>query len=253
MKLAVENIDKRFEKPGGVFAASKGTVHAVKNVSFAVPEGESLGIVGESGSGKTTLAKILAGFYQTDGGSASFGTLDLLKLNRRERAKTVQMIFQDPFASLNPKLILRTQICEVLKAMGEAAVGETAGHLMEEVGLSANDLNRYPHQLSGGQRQRFALARALAAKPRLLLADEPVSSLDIAVQAQIINLLNKLRKELNFTQIVISHDLAVVANLCDRIIVMKEGEVVEENSVLEILGKPQNSYTQKLLAAVPTI
>ncbi len=253
MKLTVEQISKSFHVANRLGLGPRRSVHALKNVSLVLEEGQSLGIVGESGSGKTTLAKILAGFLSPDSGTASFGENNLLTLPRIQRAHLVQMVFQDPFASLNPKLLLSTQIFEALKVMGETSIAKTAAELMKEVGLSETDLGRYPHQLSGGQRQRFAIARALAAKPKLLLADEPVSSLDIAVQAQILNLLNRLRQERKFSQIVISHDVAVVANLCDSIIVMKEGEVIETNATSKLLTTPQHPYTQRLLAAIPTV
>lgn len=253
MELTVENLTKSFEAPKGVFFPSKMKILALNRVSFRLEEGKSLGIVGESGSGKTTLAKILAGFYRADSGQAAFGGHDLLSIDRKSRSKLVQMVFQDPFSSLNPKLLLGTQIFEALRIMGEADVHGKACELMAAVGLSEKDFKRYPHQLSGGQRQRFAIARALAADPKLLLADEPVSSLDIAVQAQIINLLNKLRREKKFTQVVIAHDLAVVANLCDHVIVMKDGEIVETAPVRRLLETPKSPYTQKLLAAIPTV
>jgi ABC-type glutathione transport system ATPase component len=206
-----------------------------------------LGVVGESGSGKTTLAKILAGFLPADKGEATWGEKNLLSLSRHERASLVQMVFQDPFASLNPKLHLLTQL-------REAATDKTRlEEMMFDVGLSVDLLKVYPHQLSGGQRQRFAIARALAANPKLLLADEPVSSLDVSVQAQIINLLNELRQKRKFSQILISHDLSVVANMCERILVLKEGTIVELGSTEAVLNNPSHPYTQRLLAAAPMI
>lgn len=208
-----------------------------------------MGIVGESGSGKTTLAKILAGFIQADSGTVFFNDLNLLNMDRKNRAKHVQMVFQDPFSSLNPKLILKTQIFEAISDNKE----RNAQQLMDDVGLPHSFLGRYPHQLSGGQRQRFAIARALAAQPNILLADEPVSSLDLAIQAQIINLLNNIRQKRNITMVVISHDLAVVANMCEHVLVMKDGEMMELGPINDVLFKPQNSYTKKLLEAVPTI
>lgn len=253
MNLLVQNLTKIFQYQGGLLFGKKGFVQAVADVSFELREGRSLGIVGESGSGKTTLAKILAGFLNADGGEARLGEKNLLTLPRKERAKFVQMVFQDPFSSLNPKLILSTQLREALLLSTPDVTTNMMERHLEEVGLSADHLNRYPHQLSGGQRQRFAIARALAAAPRLLLADEPVSSLDVSVQAQIINLLNSLRADKKFSQILISHDLAVVANTCDDVVVMKDGRVVESGPVEKILTDPQSTYTQRLLAAVPLI
>jgi ABC-type dipeptide/oligopeptide/nickel transport system ATPase subunit len=160
------------------------------------------------------------------------------------------MVFQDPFASLNPKLPLGTQLTEAIASSDRE---EIARQWMSDVGLSTDFLRRYPHQLSGGQRQRFAIARALAAEPKLLLADEPVSSLDLSVQAQIINLLNSLREKKRFTQVVISHDLAVIANTCDRVIVMNDGNVVETGAVEKILSAPAHPYTQRLLSVFPVV
>ncbi len=256
MKLTVSHLVKTFP-----------AVRAVGDVSFELAPGQSLGIVGESGSGKTTVSKVLAGFFAADSGSAIFGNHDLLKLSIRQRSHLVQMVFQDPFSSLNPKLLLRTQLDEAIKSSsrhaawlgslaskaGDPGQKHSGATLMTDVGLPVDFLNRYPHQLSGGQRQRFAIARALAAEPRLLLADEPVSALDISVQAQIINLLNALREKKGFSQVLISHDLAVIANTCDQVIVMKDGLVVEQGTVEAVLQNPQADYTRRLIAAVPTL
>lgn len=244
--LKIQNLSKSFQIERGLFMQAKGHVQALNDVSVEIEEGKSLGIVGESGSGKTTLAKILSGFLTADAGTAQFLRHNLLTLPRLERAKVVQMVFQDPFASLNPKLLLGTQLNEAVQISGLAP-----SRLMKDVGLPIDFLKRYPHQLSGGQRQRFAIARALAMEPRLLIADEPVSSLDISIQAQIIDLLNELREKKGFTLIVISHDLAVIANLCDRAVVMKDGVVVEEGAVKNVLTKPKAPYTKRLLDAVP--
>jgi len=253
MGLKIQNISKTFRLTGGLFFSQKMKVQALKNVSAEIAEGSSLGIVGESGSGKTTLAKILAGFITPDSGLAQLDEIDLIKSRRRDRSKIVQMVFQDPFSSLNPKLLIGTQIYESLEKQKIQNIKERAAQLMKDVGLSSDFLTRYPHQLSGGQRQRFAIARALTMEPKLLLADEPVSSLDLSVQAQIINLLNRLRHEKKFTQVVISHDLAVIANLCDRVIVMKDGEVLEEGPISNILSSPKNAYTKRLLTATPVV
>lgn len=253
MALEITNLTKSFQVSGGVFLNLKKRILAVNKVSTTVQDGDSLGIVGESGSGKTTVAKMLAGFLTPDFGTVTMGETNLLALNRLERSKIVQMVFQDPFASLNPKLLIGTQIFESLKVQKELDPRTRAAQLMNDVGLSPDFLRRYPHQLSGGQRQRFAIARALSAHPKLLLADEPVSSLDLSVQAQIINLLNDLRKKKGFTQIVISHDLAVIANMCSHVLVMKEGEIVEMGPVNRLLSAPQHPYTQRLLKAAPIL
>jgi ABC-type glutathione transport system ATPase component len=248
MSLVVRNLTKSFRVEGGLFLSDHGKVEALKNINIDVDEGKSLGIVGESGSGKTTLAKVLAGFLTADAGSAAFLGHDLLALERRKRARLVQMVFQDPFASLNPKLLLGTQLGEALQPGGPSA-----DQLMADVGLPIEFLTRYPHQLSGGQRQRFAIARALAMEPKLLIADEPVSSLDISIQNQIIKLVNELRAKKNFTLIVISHDLAVIANLCDHVVVMKRGDIVENGAVKQVLTRPKADYTKRLLDAVPLV
>ncbi len=275
MKLVVRSLTKKFPINRGFFLGVKGVLRAVDDVSFELEPGQSLGIVGESGSGKTTISKLLAGFLTADSGEATLGEHDLLKLDRHARARLVQMVFQDPFASLNPKLLLRTQLSEAIhpdragnssprQAFGRGRGSPTENRdpgqklagmtrLMQDVGLPPEFLDRYPHQLSGGQRQRFAIARALAAGPQLLLADEPVSALDISVQAQIINLLNKLRAEKKFSQILISHDLAVIANTCDTMLVMKDGKVVERGFVEKVLDQPEHPYTKRLIAAVPTL
>jgi ABC-type oligopeptide transport system ATPase subunit len=250
--ITVQNLTKEFSVKENLLFGPHKKVRALSDVSFSIPEGLTLGIVGESGSGKTTLAKIIAGFLPPTAGTVSFQGQDLVSLGRKERAPLVQMVFQDPFSSLNPKLVLRTQLREAFNPKS-LTISDQAEKLMKDVGLSSEFLYRYPHQLSGGQRQRFAIARALAAEPKLLLADEPVSSLDLSVQAQIINLLNKLKSTRQFSMMVISHDLAIIAHLCDTVIVMKEGEIVEEGATPQILSAPQNPYTQRLLQATPMV
>ena len=249
LELVVDNLSKTYATESGALFGAAAKVHALRGVSFRLKAGESLGIVGESGSGKTTLAKILAGFASADGGTAALGTHDLLTLGRHPRSRLLQMVFQDPFGSINPKLLLGTQLREAMPPGSASSLA--ANELMADVGLSGDHLARYPHQISGGQRQRFAIARALAARPSLLIADEPVSSLDLSVQAQIINLLNRLRKEHGFSQLVIAHDLAVIANTCENVIVMKDGAAVEAGAVADVLARPSHAYTQRLLAAVP--
>jgi len=253
MSLVLEKISKSFAITSGIFLHKRGQVDALKKVTLQLKKGDSLGIVGESGSGKTTLAKILAGFILSDEGSATLDEHNLLTMDRIQRAKAVQMVFQDPFSSLNPKLFLETQLREGLNLRGRQDLSSRAEKWMRDVGLFEDILRRYPHQLSGGQRQRFAIARALASEPELLLADEPVSSLDLSVQAQIINLLNELRHSHGFSMLVISHDLAVIANLCDHAIVMKDGEILEEGPVQTLLDRPQTDYTRRLVEASPIL
>jgi peptide/nickel transport system ATP-binding protein len=242
MELIVAGVEKNFKR-----------LKAVDRVSLTLPAGQALGIVGDSGSGKTTLLKILAGFETADAGSATVGGRALFSMPMRERARLMQMVFQDPFASLNPKLLLRTQLEEALRVASIENISARMASAMSDVGLPPTFLSRYPHQLSGGQRQRFALARALATSPKILLADEPVSSLDIAIQAQIINLLNELRQRHGFGMLLISHDVAVIVNTCERMIVMKEGRVVEEGEVATIVERPSHPYTRQLLEAVPRL
>jgi peptide/nickel transport system ATP-binding protein len=251
--LQIENINKTFSVEGNLLFSKKSFLKALNDISVSVEIGSSLGIVGESGSGKTTLAKILAGFLNSDSGHAKFKNQDILNLSRKKRASLLQMVFQDPFSSLNPKLLLKSQLSEALMFKKSINSEKEMNSIMEDVGLTPDHLYRYPHQLSGGQRQRFAIARALAAHPEILIADEPVSSLDVSVQAQIINLINDLRMKRKFTLLLISHDLAVIANLCDRVLVLENGCIVEEGTVSDILSHPKQPYTQRLIAAIPTL
>lgn len=249
----MRDITMTYQVPAGPFGLSRRAFRALDSVSVDCPEGGSLGLVGESGSGKTTLAKIAAGFLSPDAGTATLGGTDLLSLDGLERARTVQMVFQDPFSSLNPKLILSLQLNEALRLRNAAGNRVRAASLMEQVGLSPDVLSRYPHQLSGGQRQRFAIARALAAQPRLLIADEPVSSLDLSIQAQIINLLNALRASEGFTLVVISHDLSVVRHLCEAVAVMEAGRIVESGATAAFLRAPAHPYSQRLVRSAPAV
>ena len=254
--LSVSNLKKSFPIQKGILLRKQGIISVLNGISFHVNQGEILGIVGESGCGKSTLSRLFLMLESATQGALHFKNQPVHLLQQKELLhfrQKVQVVFQDPFASLNPKLLVGTQIYESLKKKKVSDIEQTALILMEDVGLSKDFLKRYPHQLSGGQRQRVAIARALSAKPKLLLADEPVSSLDLSVQAQIINLLNRLRKEHGFTQVVISHDLAVVANLCSDIIVMKDGEIVERGDVQTLLSTPKNPYTKRLINATPRL
>jgi ABC-type glutathione transport system ATPase component len=219
------------------------------DVSFALEKSEILAIVGGSGCGKSTLAKILTGLLSSDAGEILWEGRALTDFSRLERARKIQMIFQDPYASLNPKLTVGSQIREVLRLMG--ASSEQAVTLLESVGLHADVLNHYPFQFSGGQRQRVAIARALAMNPELLVADEPLSALDVTTQAQILDLLTRLKASRNLTVLFITHDLAVASQVADRIIVLHEGAIVEEGTASAVLGSPRHPYTQALLNAVP--
>ncbi|MEK7721564.1 MAG: oligopeptide/dipeptide ABC transporter ATP-binding protein, partial [Elusimicrobiota bacterium] len=222
----------------------------------ALEKHTTLGIVGESGSGKTTLAKLILGIEKPDSGRVTLYGRELSELSgaRLRRARRgAQMVFQDPYSSLNPRMKVKDIVLEPLRAAGEKiADGEkAAAALLEKVGLKADALWRYPHEFSGGQRQRIAIARALAAAPGIILADEPISSLDISIQAQIMNLLNKLKKELGISYVFISHDLAAVRYLCDFVAVMYRGCVVEYASAADLFRDTRHPYTRLLLSAVP--
>jgi ABC-type oligopeptide transport system ATPase subunit len=237
-----------------------GDVRAVDGISFDVAPGETLGIVGESGSGKTTTARLVTRLLNPTAGSIRFGGRDVAALRRRElRAlrREVQMIFQDPYSSLNPRKPVGSIVAEPFAVHGlhegrgerRAAVQE----LMEQVGLNPEHYNRFPHEFSGGQRQRIGIARAIALRPRLIVADEPVSALDVSIQAQILNLLERLRRELGLTLVLIAHDLSVVRYMCDRIAVMRDGRIVEEADSATLFERPRADYTRALLASIPKL
>ncbi|SED38682.1 peptide/nickel transport system ATP-binding protein [Rhizobiales bacterium GAS188] len=254
--LAVAGLTKRYRTRRGLFGKSEIT--AVNAVSFEVAEDEFVGIVGESGSGKSTIAKLVVGLERATSGRIELGGLDVANPNseaRRRRIDTVQMVFQDPQSALNPRRRVASIVTQVLEAAApRLATRERlarAAQLLAEVGLSGELGGRYPSQLSGGQKQRVNIARALCATPKLLLADEIASGLDVSVQAQLIALLRRLRRELSFSMLFISHDLAVVRNLCDRVLVMWRGEIVESGRTADIFASPRHPYTRTLLAAVP--
>ncbi|MEU7581144.1 ABC transporter ATP-binding protein [Streptomyces sp. NPDC041068] len=231
--------------------------HAVRGVSLSVAEGETLGLVGESGSGKSTTARVLAGLRKPTGGTVRFDGRDISRAAedtalRRTLSREVQLVFQDPYASLNPRRTVEEIVTTPLRVhtdMSRAERRERAAELLEQVGLDTAHLPRYPHEFSGGQRQRIGIARALAPRPRLIIADEPVSALDVSVQAQVLNLLMDLRDELGLSLLFVSHDLAVVRHLCDRIAVMRHGEIVETGTRDDVFDNPQELYTKELLAA----
>lgn len=216
-----------------------GRMEAVKGVSFTLARGETLGIVGESGSGKSTIAKTLIGIERPSSGSISC------------RAKSMQMVFQDAVGSLNPRMTVRQTLDEVLKI--KHSTNQTAAKLLDIVGLSVAVLEQYPREMSGGQCQRVSIARALACEPEVLIADEPVSALDVSVQARILNLLRDLRRNLGLSILLIAHDLAVVKNVCDRVCVMQRGVFVDAGTSAEVFEHPQSDYTKRLLAAVPDV
>ena len=233
---------------------------AVDGVSFEVTAGEPFGIVGETGSGKTTTARMIARLVDPTSGSIRFAGRDLARLSRAE-AKTlrreVAMVFQDPYSSLNPRKTVGSIVAEPFAVHGlHGDRGErrrAVQELMERVGLNPEHYNRLPHEFSGGQRQRVGIARALALGPRLVIADEPVSALDVSIQAQILNLLRELERDLGLTLLLISHDLSVVRYMCERVAVMRDGQVVEQAAVGDLFERPAHEYTRALLAAVPAI
>ena len=256
--LEVKDLKVYYPVRGGWFRP-KRYLRAVDGVSFSLEAGETLGLVGESGCGKSTLGRALVRLENPAGGRVMLDGRDMAALKGRElrRArKNFQMIFQDPYGSLNPRLTIFQALDEVLALhfrLNRAERLERAAALLERVGLTAEALNRYPHQFSGGQRQRIGIARALAAEPRFIVADEPVSALDVSVQASIINLLDDIRRETRTSFLFIAHDLAVVEHISSRILVMYLGHVVEEAPARELVGSPRHPYTQALLSAVPTL
>lgn len=240
-----------------LYRKPKVMLRAVDGVSFTLNRGETLALVGESGCGKSTVARLLAGLYPLTRGSISFEGAELSSMNAAQQhalRKRLQMIFQDPYASLNPRWRVGRIIAEPLKThtqLSKAEQQQRVGELLEQVGLSANDQHRYPHQFSGGQRQRISIARALALKPDFIVCDEPTSALDVSVQAQVLNLMKDLQRELGLSYLFISHNLAVVHHVADRVGVMYLGRIVEIAERDALFNNPQHPYTRMLLGAIP--
>jgi len=255
--LEIENLKKHFPIYGGVLRRQVAAVHAVDGVSFDVKQGETIGLVGESGCGKTTLGRTILRLIEPTSGSVRYMGRNILKLRQREMRKLrleMAMVFQDPFASLNPRMTIADIIGEPIDIHGLAKGAEKEKRIMdllERVGLTPLHLYRYPHEFSGGQKQRIGIARALAGNPKLLLADEPVSSLDVSVRAQILNLLKDLQEEYGFSCIYISHDLSTVKHMSDRVAVMYLGKLVESARVTDIFNGPRHPYTKALMSAIP--
>lgn len=251
--LSLEQVSKYFYTSNGFFNNGRHFA-ALDNVTLSVASGSSLGIVGESGSGKTTIARLMCSIYKADKGRVLYDSKEISMLSKNEKQeyiKNVQMVFQDPNNTLNPKLTIKSALSDGIKqhiTKDKDEIQEKLKQLMEMVGLPYEYLERYPHEFSGGQRQRISIARALSINPKVIIADEPVSSLDVSVQAQILNLMKALQKN-GITLILISHSLAVVSNLCENIAVMQKGKLEEYGNTLEVLSNPQSEYTKSLLAS----
>ena len=255
--LEVRNLKKYFPIRGGILSRVVANVKAVEDISFTIKPGETVGLVGESGSGKTTAGRAILRLIEPTDGEVIFNGVDVTKLSKgqmREMRKEMQIIFQDPYASLNPRMTVGDIIGEAL-TIHRLARGrkkeERVANLLERVGLSPSHMRRYPHEFSGGQRQRIGIARALAVDPQFIVADEPVSALDVSIQAQVVNLLQDLKEELGLTLLFIAHDLAVVEYISDKVVVMYLGRIMEIAPAKELYANPVHPYTEALLSAVP--
>jgi peptide/nickel transport system ATP-binding protein len=252
MILEVKNLKKYFKTP-------RGMLHAVDDLTFSLEKGKTLGIVGESGCGKSTTGRCVLRLIEPTSGQVIFDGQDILSMNKKEMRnmrKDMQIIFQDPFSSLNPRMTIMQTIAEGVKVRSDkyrssAEVEKRVRELMDTVGLAQRLINTYPHELDGGRRQRIGIARALAVEPKLIICDEPVSALDVSIQAQILNLLRQLQKQLGLTYIFVTHDLAVVNHISDEIMVMYLGQMVEKAPSDELFNSPIHPYTKSLLSAIP--
>lgn len=255
--LVAKHLVKTYSQRSGKFGFGSTLVKALDDVSISLREGSTLAVVGESGSGKSTLARCLLQLQPLDSGEVLFAGQDLAKLagaDLRNVRKNLQMVFQDPFASLNPRMRVGEIVGEGLLIHGLGSSVEQQKNvitMLKRVGLTEADMQKYPHEFSGGQRQRIGIARALVLKPKVVVCDEPVSALDVSIQAQILLLLKELQAEMALSYVFISHDLRVVRHIADDIVVMNQGKVVEQGSVVDIYEQPQHEYTRNLLAAIP--
>ncbi|MGQ2964498.1 ATP-binding cassette domain-containing protein [Methylophilus sp.] len=255
--LQARHLSKTYIQRTGALGLGKQTIPALDDVSLQLKRGTTLAVVGESGSGKSTLARGILRLLALDSGEVEFDGSDFLALDKsalRSARRNIQMIFQDPFASLNPRMRVGDIVGEglVIHGMGTASQQQdSVRQMLEKVGLQAEDAQKYPHQFSGGQRQRIGIARALILQPKLVVCDEPVSALDVSVQAQILLLLKQLQKEMGLSYLFITHDLRVVRHIADEVLVMQKGKVIEQGSVENIYNAPDQIYTQQLLSAIP--
>ena len=257
--LEIKNLSKEFQVQKSFFNSSNLTVKALQNVSFSINKNQVVGLVGESGSGKSTLGKTIMKLLSPTSGNIIFNNIDITEYNNQQMKKIrkkMQMIFQDPFASLNPRKTIFDTLSEPLRVhslVDKKNVNEYLNKIIQDVGLNTESLSRYPHEFSGGQRQRIGIARALIFKPQFIIADEPVSALDVSIQAQVLNLLEKIRDEYNLTMIFISHDLSVIQYFSDVVIVLYLGRVMEISTKKKLFEKPLHPYSKALLSAVPKV
>jgi peptide/nickel transport system ATP-binding protein len=259
--VSVDQLDLSFTLKNAIFKKNRKMLRAVNNVSFDIAPGETFGIVGESGSGKSTVARLIAGLYKPDAGKISITGQNVLgdpkNAHIRQARRSLQMIFQDPYSSLNSRMNVLNIVAEPIRfyklTSSEDETRKIVGDLLDHVGLGAQAASKFPHEFSGGQRQRISIARALATRPRILICDEPTSALDVSIQAQILNLLKDLQQDLGLTMLFISHDLPVIRQTCDRVAVMRAGQIYEMNDTEKLFENPQHEYSQHLMSLMPEL